>query len=239
MDTSFWNNLNKNIEFKNTKKQFFEKYLWRLEIKCELVDLSDLKYQDLQKEVELRRVLEKNRNYGGSWKTIKYGPTQFSNVDYVLIQSIRNIRTTYADIIKVRVESPWMQFYTESESDLQTIAQSLSDSKCIMGVTGPAEGTEQLLRDNVIIGGGKISQKYKVMLRDGSYPVSAKQQILSILEAQETSDIKITAGVRHTLTRPYPAMWGAFFYCNDLGITTILNLISPGIVSKVHEVVQL
>jgi hypothetical protein len=234
MDTSFWNNLNKNIKFNRTKKQFFGKYLWRLEVKCEGADLTNLKYLDMQQEVAHRKLIALNRNYGGSWKT-QYRPKQFDTIDYVLLQSIRNIRTTYADVVKIRVENPWIQFYTENEHDLQTVANSLTDPNTISVLTGPKSGTEELLKGDVIFVGDRILHKYKIMLRDGKYDLSHKTQILDLLEAQD-ENVKITPGLRYKLTRSYPGMWGAFVYVNDLGVAILLNLIVPGIVGKIYEV---
>ena len=76
------------------------------------------------------------------------------------------------------------------------------------------------------------------MLRDGNYNREAKLQILDLLEAQG-EEVKIPASLRHGLTRDYTGMWGTFFYANEASVTTMLNLIHPGIVGKIHEVVHL
>lgn len=237
MDTSFWNSLNSVIKLKHTKKQYFNKYLWRLEITCEFADLIDPKYTDMVAEVNHRRAKWKNINFGGSWRHVMAMTRNPNKVDFVLLLAIRKIKTLYKNDIKIRVEDPWIQFYTEDEQTLKALANSLSNFDCIRTVTGPEPGTENLLTSNKIIAGNKTTHKYKIMIRDGSYTPALKQQILSLLDAQG-DEVKISQGLRHSLTRPYPGTWGLYFYTNDLGVTTMLNLMSPGIVGKIYEIVH-
>ena len=240
MDTSFWKSLKPNLkpdlEFKQTKKQFFGRYLWRLEIHAECSDLVNPSFKDMMAEVAKRRIRAQARNYGGSWRYSNI--ERYDKVDYVLLQTIRNIRETYKDTIKVRCEDPWVQFYAESEDELKVIAQSLSNEECILAITGPTPGTEELLTGDKIIGSKKILHRYKIMLRDGNYNLTSKTQILDLLEAQGDA-VKIPESLRHGLTRAYTGMWNTFFYANEESVTTMLNLIHPGIVGKIHEVVHL
>ena len=240
MDTSFWNKIKAgqkpDIEFKQTKKQFFGRYLWRLEVRAECSDLVNPVYKDMMAEVAKRKVRAQLRNYGGSWRYTNID--RYDKVDFVLLQTIRNIRNTYKDTIKVRCEDPWVQFYARSEDELKVIAQSLSSQETIMAVSGPTPGTEAALSDDKIIASKKIQHRYKIMLRDGNYNRDVKAQILELLEAQG-EEVKIPASLRHGLTRDYTGMWGTFFYANEISVTTMLNLMHPGIVGKIHEVVHL
>jgi hypothetical protein len=240
MDTSFWNKIKSgykpDIEFKNTKKQFFGRYLWRLEVHAECSDLVNPCYKDMAGEVAKRRLRAQARNYGGSWRYSNVD--RYDRVDYVLLQTIRNIRETYKDTVKVRCEDPWVQFYAETEDELKVIAQSLSREESILAITGPVPGTESLLAGDKIIASKKIQHRYKIMLRDGNYNRDAKTQILGLLEALG-EEVRIPASLRYGLTREYTGMWGAFFYANNDSVTTMLNLIHPGIVGKIHEVIHL
>lgn len=240
MDISFWNKIKggwkPDLEFKQTKKQFFGRYLWRLEVHAECSDLVNPVYKDMLGEVAKRKIRAQMRNYGGSWRYNQVD--RYDKVDYVLLQTIRNIRDTYKDTVKVRCEDPWVQFYAETEDEIKVIAQSLSKEECILAVTGPAPGTEAILTGDKIIASKKILHRYKIMLRDGNYNRDAKSQILDLLEAQGDA-VKIPASLRHGLTRDYTGMWGTFFYANEESISTMLNLIHPGIVGKIHEVVHL
>lgn len=240
MDTSFWKSLKSNskpdLEFKQTKKQFFGRYLWRLEIHAECSDLINPCYKDMMAEVAKRKIRAQARNYGGSWRYSNVD--RYDQVDYVLLQTIRNIRDTYKDTIKVRCEDPWVQFYAKTEDELKVIAQRLSKEQSILAITGPAAGTEELLAGDKIIGSRKIQHRYKIMLRDGNYNLETKTQILELLKAQGEA-VKIPASLQHGLTRGYTGMWNTFFYANEESVTTMLNLIHPGIVGKIHEVVHL
>ena len=235
MDISFWNSLNSDIKFKSTKKQFWGKYLWRMEIQANCANVAC--YDDPKNAVEILKYQMHNRsNFGGSWRSPYWHnhTNKYENVDFGLLQNIRLIKENFKANIKTRIEDSSVQFYACSENELKSIS-ALLPKDCILYITGPVAGTEELLNSDVIIA-PKIPFKYKVILRDGTYALPLKEQILNLLESQE--DLKITAGLRHNLKRPYPGMWGAFFYANDLGITTMLSLMSPGIVGKIHEVVQ-
>ena len=240
MDISFWKSLKPNskpdIEFKQTKKQFFGRYLWRLEVHAECSDLANPCYKDMMAEVAKRKLRAQMRNYGGSWRYDRLD--RYDNVDYVLLQTIRNMRETYKDTIKIRCEDPWVQFYAETEDELKVIAQCLGKEECILAICGPTPGTEAILTGDKIIGSKKILHRYKITLRDGNYNLTSKLQILDLLEAQG-EEVKIPASLRHGLTRDYTGMWGTFFYANEASVTTMLNLIHPGIVGKIHEVVHL
>jgi len=238
MDTLFWNSLNPDIKFKTTKKQFYGQYLWRMEVHANCAHVAF--HNDPEHAVEILKYQMLHRgNYGGSWRNPYWhgNSTKYENVDFELLKLIKDVKQTYSSSARVRVEDSSVQFYTKSEDELKTLANILSqhDSHCIDYVTGPQVGTEQLLSSDAIIA-PKIPFKYKVLLRDGAYNLPLKAQLLNLLESQP--DIKITAGLRHNLKRPYPGIWGAFFYTNDLGITTMLSLMSPGIIGKIHEVVQ-
>ena len=142
-------------------------------------------------------------NYGGSW----YGSgavqraKDYKNVDFNLIYAVKNVRDNFVSTIKTRIEEHNVQFYAESESDLQLISKLLAtDYCCIDTITGPRVGTEQLLSSDVIIT-KNIPYKYKVMIRDGAYDLTVKEQIFNLLEAQE--DVKITAGLTYQLRRPW------------------------------------
>jgi len=236
MDTLFWLNLNSDVKFKNTKKQFWGQYLWRLEAQANCANVAH--HDDPHLSVKTLKYQMINRsNYGGSWRDPYWHSYtgKYENVDYDLLRSIKNIKQSFATTVKTRIEDCSVQFYAASENDLKLVAKMLSTGDCVQAVTGPQPGTEQLLSSDKIIA-PKIAYQYKVILRDGQYNVPLKQQMLNLLESQP--DVKITAGLRHNLKRPYPAMWGVFFYTNDLGIVTMLSLMSPGIVGKIHEVVQ-
>jgi hypothetical protein len=236
MDTSFWKSINSDIRFKETKKQFWGRYLWRMELNVNCAHIAC--DNDPEHAVELLKYQMINRsNYGGSWRNpYWHGYTgKYENVDFDLLRSIKTVKLSFSSTVKTRIEDSSVQFYTETEDDLKLITKLLTNYECVQIITGPRKGTEQLLSSDVIIA-PKTPFKYKVLLRDGNYGSQLKAQVLNLLESQE--DIKITAGLRHNLKRPYPGMWGAFFYANDLGITTMLSLMSPGIIGKIHEVVQ-
>lgn len=236
MDTLFWQTFNPKIKFGVTKKQFYGRFLWRLELECSGSDLASKVYDN--SDINMLAAKRKNpvsNNLFYSWRNLA---TLRCPTNIELVESLRNIRLTHGDKIKLRTENPCAQIYTATEDDLKIISGELYSANCAIRITGPNLGTEELLQHDKIINNGRIKHQYKVVLRDGNYDVKTKAQILALLDAQDDI-VKLTAGLRHGLCRPYPGTWGLFFYTNDLGIVTLLNLMQPGLVGKIHEVVCL
>jgi len=234
MDTLYWKTLNSDIEFKTTRKQYFGQYLWRLEMSAHCADVT--RYDDMVAEVaRLKKQAIIRNTTSSAWNNRWCDPHYYDQIDYSLLRSIKTIKSEFADLVKIRIEDSAVQFYARTESAMKQVAGALSHRGSLKSITGPEIGTESLLYADVIIS-KRIQHRYKVMLRDGKYNLQTKQQMLHLLQDQG-DNVKITAGVVHAFTRPYPGMWGAFFYCNDLAVTTMLALMSPGIVGKIHEVV--
>jgi hypothetical protein len=176
-------------------------------------------------------------NYAGSWRhtfTNLRDLTVYDNVNYQLLANLKTLKETHTNI-KIRIEESRVQLYAETEDELKSAVQVLDNGSCVRIVTGPKPGTENQLIGDVIIA-KQIKYKYKVLFRDGKYRVDNKAKILNLLQSQG-DDVNITAGSTHALMRPYEALWGAFFYTNDLAIVTFISLIEPSIVGKIHEIV--
>jgi hypothetical protein len=166
----------------------------------------------------------------------KYSRENWDGVDEILLDRIRTLMQTFKDIAKFRVEWNNMQVYAESEEDLKRIAEAICYDDGIQSLSSPKPGTEDALRSGHVFM-NKIDYKFKIMLRDGNYPVHVKESILNQLGQRE--DVKIPPNLLRELGKKYPALWGAYFYANDDSIVTILSLISPGIVGKIHPIDQL
>mgnify|MGYP003351308617 CR=1 FL=1 len=69
---------------------------------------------------------------------------------------------------------------------------------------------------------------------DFNYDFDVKQNILNQLKHRK--DVKIPAALQRELGKKYPALWGGYIYADDDSIVTILSLIAPGIVGKIHPI---
>jgi hypothetical protein len=232
MDLSYWNNLAMGVKIHPTKKQYFNRFLWRLVIHAEAGRLLESKEQDLELALDHRKTIVGQRGF--YWRQ---NNSNLDKVDLSLLQSIRDIKTTYGNDIRVRVEEPSVQFYAYNEHTLMDIANKLSSPLCIEEINGPANSNEeQLLQSGAIIRKNDIGYRYKIILKDGRYPTATKQQLLAYLN--NVGDVvKLSKGSRKMLDSKYTHVWGVWFYSNSDDIITFLNLIAPTAISNIHELV--
>lgn len=232
MDLSYWNNLTPDIKIKPPKKQYFNRFLWRLVIHAEAGRLLESKEQDLELALNYRKQIVGQRGF--YWRQ---NNSNLDKVDLPLLNSIRSIKSTYNADIRIRVEEPTVQFYAHNENTLKDIVAKLTSTTCIEEVNGPYDtNTEQLLQSGAIIRTNDIGFKYKIILKDGRYSADTKRQLLTYLD--NVGDIvKLSKGTRKMLEGNYSHIWGVWFYSNSDDIITFLNLIAPSAISNIHELV--
>jgi hypothetical protein len=228
MDLSYWNSNYPGAKISNSTKQYFQKYLWKLEIYAEGGRLISSKTRDLQAALEERRA--RNAYPRFSW----YSIAPLNNVNVSTLEIVRNIKET-SDKVRVRIEEPNIQFYAADEATLKDIATKFSDKSCIVEVTGPEnDDVAAVLQDGAIITKTLKDYTHKVILKDGRY--STKPQILNYLDSLG-ENVRLSTGCRIMLSKQYESMWNVFFYTNDPHVSVFLNLIEPGIISNMHKLV--
>jgi hypothetical protein len=238
-DLSYWTQLNPNIRYEPTRKQFFNQYLCKLVLDCPAGRIINEDPVDIKNS--LRRRIEDTRwqNYGGSWAARHN--RDLERADVSLLGALIDIKKEYKEV-KFRVEEPWVQIYAEAEDTLKVIAQRIPPQfvSSLTNIFLPeTEEQATLLKQNKILlsPNSKVSYKYKVFLKDGTYPVETKRQVLDFLRNLGT-DAQVSNGTRDMLGKPYEYTWGCFVYVNDPGVLTFLNLISPNMVGQIHELTQ-
>ena len=235
MDLSYWNKLKPDIQYQDTVKLYFNRYLYRLVIHADggrLVNSSD---DNLELALVTRMSVEKMYNKSGWWGVRS---NQLSNVNVKLLESVRLIKNKIPDI-KIRVEEPSIQFYADSEDTLKKIAESLHNTGCITHINSPAANTEQLLLSNAILKKSATDYSCKVILKDGKYSNEIKQQILNYLD-NLGAVVKISKSNRYMLGNTiHPHIWGVWFYTNDVDIVTFIRLIAPDSILNIHSLVAM
>jgi hypothetical protein len=233
MDLSFWNNLNSDIQIQNTSKKYFNEFLWKLVIHAEGGRLIDTKSESLSEALKAR--IDREEFLYSSRIIWNLHFRTAKNADLELLQSIKKIKKEYSHI-KVRVEEPSIQFYTQSEDILKEIAQKLK-SDCMIAISGPKDKrNEELLNSGHIIRKKETPYRYKIHLRDGRFDPTLKIQLLHYLE-NLGDEVKISAGVRRMLSSDFSHSWGVWFYATDPSVTTFIHLFDPTWVSNIHELV--
>lgn len=128
---------------------------------------------------------------------------------------------------KLRVESPWVCFYTDSLADAECFAAVAIDK--ISYVQIPRPGTEHLLDKGIVLTKG-IPYKYRITVG------RTKQDYPDLVNWIETVGGKISDSVKHDLLRPNGYWGGGYFYVKDERCLTIARLMLGDSIRKVEEV---
>lgn len=236
MDTSFWIRCNPKITVEHTVKKFYGKFLYKIVLYCPAGRLIDGKGGMLAL-LDHRKNVYKHINQSGWW-----GHRQnrdLDRADIILLDALRTIRKNSTSI-KMRVEEPRIQIYAATESELVNLVTNHLQPFVanIESVAGPAnEEAAEVLNAGAIIRKTDNGYSHKVILRDGRYSMEIKESILQYLNGLQLEQAGITDSCREMFKKPNSYLWNCYFYTNDPSITTFLNLISPGIVSNIHELV--
>lgn len=235
MDTLFWTQFNPKIELVNTTKKYFNQYLYKLVVHAPGGRAIDTK--DIFASIEHRKIWDKDMNRFGWWGR-KSRNLESADIDFLeIIKNLKQDRTTNK---KIRVEEPFIQIYTETESDLIDIINSEPQmfKQHIRVIAGPANSTTaDILNSGAIIKKSNNGYRYKVIIRDGFYAQGVRDQLWNYFNNANKEEIKFTAGLERSLRSNSGYMWSLYFYANDLSIITFINLISPGMVVNIHELV--
>jgi hypothetical protein len=193
---------------------------------------------DISNTIANRLIWDRDINYFGHWgmKT-----RLLKDADIAFLEHIRTVKQTSLPYIKIRVEEPYIQFYTETAEQLKDIVKENAKlfKKHIISVTGPTDSNAiDVLNSGAIIKRTGNGYKYKVMIRDGHYSAEVRTQLKNYFDSIDKEYVKITAGLDRYLQPMYSGyMWNSYFYLNDLSIVTFINLISPSFILNIHELV--
>ena len=240
MDTSYWIQCNPRITVEHTSKKFYGKFLYKIALHCPAGRLIDGKgtMADL---LEHRKTVYKHINQSGWWGRNIKNSKDLDHADVTLLETLRTIRKTFSGI-KLRVEEPCVQIYANTELELINLVKEQLNKFAyrVESICGPeSQESEQLLNSGAIIRKKHNGYRYKVILRDGRYSGGIKDSILQYLNGLSDEQVHITKTCKEMFTKPNSFLWNCYFYTNDPNITTFINLMSPGIVSNIHELVIL
>jgi hypothetical protein len=197
----------------------------------------DHRVSSVKEALEHRRAQAKFYNYGGSWRD-RFDRHFLDSADSDFLELVRQLKKSNKNV-KFRVEEPSISVYAETINELKDIVAKFEPrhKKYVEKITYPANQQQaELLKSGAILVSKAQNYSHKVILRDGRYSSETKSQILNYLESLDDL-VKVSKGTHEMLTKPYASMWGVFFYTNDPKITTFLDLLSPGLVLNIHELI--
>lgn len=233
MDTLFWTKFNRNITIENTTKKYFNEYFCKLVLYAPSgrTILSSSNIEDLVRE---RKKWDKEINHFGYW-----GKTPNSaDADVSFLELLRHIKQK-SPSLKFRIEEPFLQIYARTEKELQTVVGSNEKlfKKYVKSISAPANDEDKKLLDSgVIIKSRDNGYKHKVHLRDMMIDPEIKRSVFNYLNNIEDL-VHMPKSCKSMLDGENNYIWNCYFYSNDNNITTMLNLMAPGIVLNIHEMV--
>ena len=238
MATSFWTRCNPNISIETTTKKFFGRFLYKLVVYAPGSRSVDSKY-GIDRDLERRKEMYNDQGtHRYSWWYRRNDTVNQAIADQLYkIKELKDNRTNLN--ILVRIEEPRIQIYSESIEQLEQIVNEyFKDYKSsVEAISEPAsvESTE-LLNSGAILTKKSNGYRYKVIVRDGKYTIDTKLQILNYLESLDDL-VKLPHSMYLMMRKESGYIWNCYFYTNDTGIISFLSLISPNLVSNIHELV--
>jgi hypothetical protein len=236
MDILSWTKLNPEIQFQQTQKQYYGKYLYRAVLQAPGGrSLNDKISVEHYLSHRLKKISELNPDTWYAKRLLHeikdHNPNQLNNIKSV----IKNHSTQ----VRVRVEEPLVQIYTETEQDLLDILSDIEPEfrSSIISVAGPSnEKDAKLLKQNVILIKKSHEYTHKVFIRDGRYNIDVLHTMLDYLDSLE-DQVKVHRGTRDQINRSNGYIWNCWFYTKDPDIVTFIQLMDPNLVRNIHPLV--
>lgn len=249
MDSLFWTNLNPKIVCEHTRKQFYSRFCYKLVIEAygsrSIIDTDpDL---PIAGHIAARKDRRNQTFSGSAWSGSGWAQQDLNNLnkaDPTMLEEMRSIKNGYGKEIRMRIEEPWVQFYTHDEETLKAIATRITRDRAnalrLINVSTPESAEQQALLEQghiLVSPASKLEYQYKIILKDGSYGRETLTRVANYLETLGDV-VKISKGNKKMLDGALPFIWGCFIYTDDPAISTMISLIAPGMVGKIHELVK-
>ena len=225
-----WSKLNSDIKIIDTKKKFFNQYLYKAVLHTPFCRLILSNHTNLTSEYQRRLDMSRHYNYGGSWN--KKNTSTRANIGELAYY--QNLRLRNTDELKFRIEEPYLSIYTNNEQSLYDIISKINSD--IKEIHRPAnDHAKAILDQGEIVIKKSTEYKYKVVLREsGAISYEVREQVYNYL-AGLSDTVKMTKGCKRNLTERHYWFTSTYFYTKDPSVLTFLNLISPDIVSGIFK----
>ena len=243
MNTPAWTSNFPAAKIQDTKKKFYDRYVFCLEYSCpggkiinEAKSASDMDVLEaINKRINRDAVTRQWRSSNNWYRTRLL---THDDVDQDQIFELVNLRFADNPRIRVRIEEPHVRIYCDSEEELYQLANEqfgrFRERLCSIYRPSSAGRLEQIT-DGCIVMKTDIGYRYKFIMRDGRYGMENKQALLKYLD-QLGDLVKLSTMARRNL-HGGDFMYRVWFYSNEFDIKTMVDLIVPGGVSKIHTIV--
>ena len=240
MDISYWTNYNPNIDIDHTLKKYYGQYLYKLVLYAPGGRVIDSKLPVVDALIRRREHSKYRFKSSGNWWLYRNNK-DIDKADIAFLEVLKSVRQNRALGLKIRVEEPYVQIYADAETKLQDFVEQhcmVFPRNYIIGFAGPENlETERVLDSGAIIRRVDTGYRYKVVIRDGRYSTETKQQILRYITALGPEQAKLSPSAVVNLRSSGNYIWNLYLYVNDPSVTSFIELISPGSVLNIHEMV--
>lgn len=234
MDLLYWKKLTPNIKELPATQLYFKKYVYRLELLA-YAGKCITKPAAIEETLTYRKVNHRKVNYGGSWNARI--TKNLKNADIPWLKYLQNFKQTNNSELKIRVEEPNVQIYSDNEDDLFDFVKELPSKyrEYVISIAKPeSEDIKKL-----ILSGKKVVKKaptyeFKICFRDGNYEADVRNYVLSYLDSLGNL-VRVPKHCRDEFTKPYNNTWDCYIYSNDIKIATFLKLMHPNLIRTIIE----
>lgn len=238
MDILFWKNLSNKIVVENATKQFYRQYLYKLEL--DAPGCKSIHHESVVDSLDKRSQDIRNSRYGGSWwdKQLKI---YLNDADPVYLEKLQWIKHQFPNV-KLRTQEPYVTFYAYDEKTLKDIISKLDPKyyPYIKNVTGPKNNQlSEALASNATIVRKPPKYRYKVWFREKQFEMDCRNSIMNYLTSLDSDLVRVPDNTYAQFRRDFNWIWSCYFYTNDLGVVSFIQLMGPDIIREVSEQVCL
>lgn len=137
---------------------------------------------------------------------------------------------------RFRIEGSYITFFSNDEQMLFELTRTVAGTTTVhtAEVCRPKseEHAKQLLDGKVK---STIPFKYKAITRCAEMSRDEKDAILNILNQEGH---KVNDRLKRTLSEPYLRVVQSYFYTNDMQVMTLISLIHPTFIKKIHTIIS-
>lgn len=237
MATYNWNQFNPNIVYGKTRKQFYNKYLYKLTlfVPGSRYITADAKYPTVQSYLDYLTA----RNMYGTWRNIV-----LDAFDLDCVEHLRVLRKSFPNL-SFRCESNTFTVYALTEAELEAFHAAIYGQyqDRVRELWAPEDAAAAALLIDGKLVGSKLEFKFKIIFKEAGFRSETTNQIYEYL-VSVNDRIRISKAslkqfepnrFKGHLVRPTRYIWGAYFYTNDDVDITYINLLCPGVIHRVYE----
>lgn len=232
-----WSNLG--INLKHGTKYYWKKYLYKMELQVDLATYLRDKNNALVDDEVRNFTPPFNYNFGSWFYNYYKEPAKDSQIEEVIAVGLELRR--HSDI-KYVVDHCTIYVYATSEDTLLQIAVGIrknmhGDLRVVQNVYVPDPALLNDIKSDCEILKTDVGYSHKIVLRESAPGADAKKQILSYLDTLGIDTVKVSDSVRETMKSNHPYIYSCWFRTNDPSIATFIELMSPGLISKIYKTV--